>query len=333
MTSSSRSCLSFSESNRSLPRVRRSSTRGTGPIEAAAGGRAAERDYGGPVTYPVPLMTAQETVRRYSRCVLFLEVRKSSGDLRIGTAFHIGEGWLLTARHVIEGREITSIGWNGQKSEVAIGDVLFPQNDDADLALIRTDYPLREYPRRVEGDEHARIPTVMSDHIEIGGHLDDWLGEELILQEVVVLGYPPVPMSIAPVLVAARGEINAVVDLYSGSTHPKFVISPMARGGFSGGPVLLPWGDLLGVVTESLLPDGDTPSEMGFHAVVTVEPIWELLLHHDVFPGRNAEGAYILRSAFGRGASTFGLSEQRRQALDALVQGAQEGTPSDADPE
>jgi hypothetical protein len=246
---------------------------------------------------------------------------------------HIGEGWLLTARHVVEDREITSIGWNGQASEVVVGDVLFPHGDDVDLALIRTDFVPRPYPGREPGYERARIPTVKSDHIEIGGHLDDWIGDELILQEVVVIGYPRVPMSRAPVLVAARGEINAVVDLYAGNTHPKLVISPMARGGFSGGPVLFPWGDLLGVVTESLLSNRDAPAEIGFHAVVTVEPIWELLFQHDVFPGRNAEGAYIVRGAFGREVDTFGLSEQRRQALDALIEAPQAGTASSTDPE
>ena len=277
------------------------------------------------MTISISVMTAQETVHRYSQCVLFLEVmRKLSRDLNIGTAFHIGEGWLLTARHVVEGREITSIGWNGRESDITVEHVLFSNNDDVDLALIQTNFALRSYPNH----EHAQFASVKSDHIEIGGHLDDWIGEELILQEVVVMGYPPVPTSRAPVLVAARGEINAVVDSYSGSTHPKFIISPMARGGFSGGPVLFPWGDLVGVVTESLLPDGDTSAEMGFHAVVSVEPIWNLLFQHNVFPGRNAEGAYILRTAFGREADTFGLSEQRRQALDALVAGTKADTTS-----
>lgn len=83
--------------------------------------------------------------------------------------------------------------------------------------------------------------------------------------------------------------------------------------------MLLPWGDLLGVVTESLVADNAAPAEIGFHTVVTVEPIWELLFHHNVFPGRNAEGAYILRDAFARGADTFGLSPQQQETLSSQL--------------
>lgn len=265
---------------------------------------------------------SQATFRRYLHCVLYVEVMKPSGDVGIGTAFHVGDGYLLTARHVVEDNQVKSIGWNGQAVAVSIDKVLYPADEDVDLALMRTDFGLRAYPKPTPDDEHLRASAPKSDHIEIGGHLDDWIGDELILEGIVVIGYPPVPRSNAPVLVAARGEINAIVDPYSGSRHPLFVISPMARGGFSGGPVLLPWGDLLGVVTESLLDDTARPTEVGFHSAVTVEPIWDLLFHHNVFPGRNAEGAYILRDAFGRSADTFGLSLERRRALDVQLGGS-----------
>lgn len=177
------------------------------------------------------MMTRQETLHRYLHCVLYVEVIKPSGDVGIGTAFHIGDGYLLTARHVVEGNRIKSTGWNGRPLEVAISDVLLPESEDVDLALMRTDFALRAYPQPAPGQDHLRPSVPKSDHIEIGGHLDDWIGDELLLEGVIVIGYPPVPRSNAPVLVAARGEINAVIDLYSGGTHPQFVISPMARGG------------------------------------------------------------------------------------------------------
>lgn len=42
------------------------------------------------------------------------------------------------------------------------------------------------------------------------------------------MGYPPIPFSAEPVLVAGLGEINATIDKYVGK-HPQFIISTMAR--------------------------------------------------------------------------------------------------------
>lgn len=62
-------------------------------------------------------------------------------------------------------------------------------------------------------------------------------GDELVLSKVLPMGYPPIPFSQQAVLLASEGEVNAVVDKYSGR-HPHFIISCPARGGFSGAPVL-----------------------------------------------------------------------------------------------
>src|SRR5439155_19930996 len=40
--------------------------------------------------------------------------------------------------------------------------------------------------------------------IELGGHFDDWIGQtDFILWQIIVLGYPPIPMTREPHLVAA----------------------------------------------------------------------------------------------------------------------------------
>jgi hypothetical protein len=75
-----------------------------------------------------------------------------------------------------------------------------------------------------------------TDIIEVGGHLDDWIGDEFVLSKALLMSFPRVPLARFPVVVAVAGEINAVVDRYD-VPHPYFVISSIPRGGFSGGPV------------------------------------------------------------------------------------------------
>jgi len=96
-------------------------------------------------------------------------------------------------------------------------------------------------------------------YIPLGGQLDDFLGQyELVLYRTLVLGYPPIPFADRPVLVASVGEINALVDKYTGG-HPHFVVSTIARGGFSGGPALVAYNEdnadggtaALGLITET----------------------------------------------------------------------------------
>ncbi|NNB84580.1 S1 family peptidase [Corallococcus exiguus] len=224
---------------------------------------------------------------KYSPSMAYVAVTTSVGDESIGSAFHVGEGVFVTARHVVEGVEIreiattesfripaedqsrtppgaiTYIGGRARgKLNLVRGPLLHP-DPEVDVAAFVVDY--RDLPA-----------------IPLGDHLDDWLGSEFILSSAIVMGYPPVPTSAYPVLVSAGAEVNAVVDRY-GTAHPHFVLSTMARGGFSGGVALSQFGFALGVITESLSRFGQPP-EAGFLAALTVEPIYNCLAHHRILP-------------------------------------------------
>lgn len=115
--------------------------------------------------------------------------------------------------------------------------------------------------------------------IPLGGHLDDWIDDTaFVLNEVFVLGYPPVPLSNRPVLVAARGQINSVVNLYN-APHVHFVVSVPPKGGFSGGVVMSEYGFALGVITQSLVKD-HAPEELGYLTVLSIKPVLECLEAH-----------------------------------------------------
>lgn len=160
-----------------------------------------------------------------------VETVNPEGRTAVGTAFHIGDGYLITARHVVEGRKITNLE-PAYSSEVSLESikVLYPSDNTVDLALIQSDFSLDAYmaTRIILGDKEV---TDKVDHIQIGGHLDDMIDDGLVLFEVVVFGYPPIPTSSRAHLVAVRGQVNAIIDPYIGSKHPLFVISPMPRAG------------------------------------------------------------------------------------------------------
>lgn len=219
----------------------------------------------------------------FAACMVCIESEDETGEVGIGSAFHIGEGYLVTARHVVENRRITRLIPNhyGQITLASI-EVLYPSDNSVDLALLRSDFSLEHLRQtKIIGYETEKVYR-----IELGSHLDDWINDEsFLLMEIYMFGYPPIPFSSKPVLVATTGHINAVIDPYAGSRHPLFIVSPTARGGFSGGPVLTQSGWLLGVTTQSLLRN-ELVAELGYAAALTIEPLWALLGEHNVIlPG------------------------------------------------
>jgi len=237
---------------------------------------------------------ARTQFTRYSKCVGFVESRDSNGDVGIGTCFHVGEGVFVTARHVVDGRGGLTVGFDDfsvaltlmrdstrshieRLDEIRItNEPMYHPDPSVDVACLRLDYVPEEF-------------------IPLGGHFSDYLGQyDLLLHRTLVMGYPPVPLSDRALLVASAGEVNAMTTLY-GRQEVHFLVSSMARGGFSGGPVLVGYNELnesagtalLGLVTEALIRDGSSP-ETGYMAVVSVDPIYECLAANNMLPATQA---------------------------------------------
>lgn len=233
---------------------------------------------------------ARSQFEKYRGAVAFVCTEDSNGDQHCGTAFHVGEGIFVTARHVVEDGKLVEIRFDdevteqhlvqnrtywGAKTHGAVNLLegpLFHHNEQIDVACFR-----------VEPFPEVWIP--------LGGHLDSFLGRhDLVLFQTLVMGYPPIPFTIEPKIIASLGEVNALVELRE-HKHPHFIISSMARGGFSGGPVLIAYNEedlengtaALGLVTESLVRD-DKPPEQGYFAVLTIEPIFECLERNNLLP-------------------------------------------------
>lgn len=232
----------------------------------------------------------------------YVAVEKTDGTQNIGSAFHVGEGVFVTARHVVEGLRIREIATtersyiDAKDSEETLVSIAVPDGTQRRVHLVTSskleiqsgpyfhpDETVDVAVFRVQGYD-SRLPWV-----PLGSHLDDWLGEsDFVLAEAIVLGYPPIPFTMRPHLVAARAEINAQVDL-RGTRHVHFVVSATPRGGFSGGLAVVEYGFALGVITTSLVMNNKEP-ESGFFTVLTVEPILNCLAEHKLLPDCQAEG-------------------------------------------
>ncbi|ABL71208.1 S1 family peptidase [Paracoccus denitrificans] len=237
----------------------------------------------------------QRIVRLTSLACAFITVETPEGDQGIGTAFHIGEGVYLTARHVIEGNRVLSVvphtrgilfkkdlrkfvptnsmmngeipTWSLNHSSPKIADgPYYHENANIDVAAFR-----------------LRGIDINTPHLVLGGHYDDWINDEYwMLSKATAFGYPPIPLTNGPVLVAASVEINAVIDTRL-DRYVRFVVSGAPRGGFSGGPVFHEWGFVLGMTIESLERQG-AKHEGGFFTVLSIESLRECLENHGLLP-------------------------------------------------
>jgi hypothetical protein len=238
--------------------------------------------------------TPRDLYERYASAVAYLAVERTDGRQSIGSAFHVGEGVFLTARHVVEGRQIREIATTVHRYvEDPVGNLTFDGREGRFRGMPPSAGKLRSGPH-FHPDSAVDVAALVVDGIDapvipLGSHLDDLLNDEaFVLRRVLAMGYPPVPLSKRPVLIAASAEVNAVIDPYV-KGHPHFILSSMARGGFSGGPCLVEWNFALGLITNAFT-SGDEPVELGYMGVISVEPLLVCLHHNGILPAVQKEG-------------------------------------------
>ena len=227
----------------------------------------------------MPKTPERQIFETYAGSVAFVAVETPEGDQSIGTCFHVGDNLFVTAKHVVESNKIlrvanTPAGIQTQGEDGLEMNYLLGSTEKVDKIYY---HPDEKY------DVCAlRLPDITCPLVPLGNILDDPFGSDFIFTPVVIMGFPHVYASNVPVLVCARGEVNASFISYL-HQHRMYVISCLARGGFSGGPVLMSPGKCLGIVTNSLLKS-DMPAELGFMAVIESGVIYELLSKNDVMP-------------------------------------------------
>ncbi|GAG50046.1 unnamed protein product, partial [marine sediment metagenome] len=72
-------------------------------------------------------------------------VKTESGDLSTGTAFHIGDGWLATAAHVVSGGEIDEVAPERYHQNLTVDKIIQHSDPNVDLAILKTNLDLSHY--------------------------------------------------------------------------------------------------------------------------------------------------------------------------------------------
>lgn len=252
---------------------------------------------------------ARKLYAEHANAIAYIDVETESGDRSVGSAFHVGDGVFVTARHVVENCRIIEVKITEPvciSSRKFMRDVMkievtdeYIRNYDDTLGKAMGHPPLfKHYLKSLEivaGPHFAKEPgfdvavfRVREIHpaagiVKLGVHWDDWIYRGLWhLSDAIVLGYPPVPMVNAPEIVAARAEIHTfVVPRHAPAVH--FILSATPRGGFSGGVAIHENGDALGVITSSF-NNNHEPEQLGFFAVLSIEAIVKCLEHNDMYP-------------------------------------------------
>ncbi|RSK23850.1 S1 family peptidase [Hymenobacter metallilatus] len=180
------------------------------------------------------LLGFRYVVDRYKNSVVKIEVKNANGDFGIGTGWYIdmnnsdntlGCRLVVTNDHVLANATSFRI--------LTKDDELIPHHEverfqnrlGVDIAIVRV-------------EAQADVP-------------DFTLGAQPgILDEIITIGYPAIPRTRDAYQVVHRGEVNSVVQEYSGQNL--LVISARTSPGHSGSPVLDELGTVVGIITELL---------------------------------------------------------------------------------
>jgi serine protease Do len=190
-----------------------------------------------------------------------------SGDPQIGTCFVGNPRWALTASHCVT--PASAFALKGVSlSELQRAQFYTHPNEAMDLALILFDAAVFSQPP---------IPIPETD--------------AEILDEVMALGFPNVPgfeptlaaeaANIAGRLTATRGRVaSKPMEIFARSEL--FLVTARVRGGFSGGPVLDPSGQAVGIVSREPAADanpgeGQQYDELGYGTAIPSSCAVELL--------------------------------------------------------
>lgn len=179
--------------------------------------------------------------------IVYIEGTTPSGDIAVGTGTLIEDGLILTCAHVVDDMKVDHVIIRGEKHSIKSTE----SHDVVDVALIYI-----EEKNQVQSKDLA-------------------FRNSILLEPVVIAGYPKVPRSLTPCYTLQKGEISGhlpkTIDKY-----PMDLFSAIARPGNSGGPVLSQDGCILGIVTRSLerqKEESDSMAVFPFFASVPAKEI------------------------------------------------------------
>ncbi|BAJ01169.1 S1 family peptidase [Shewanella violacea] len=223
----------------------------------------------------------QKLYAQYAGAVAYVTVEDDEQNEGIGSAFHIGDGIFVTAKHVIDNKKILEVATT---KRIELTQETIDEEKEPEIIIIEPKvHNIIEGPFVNENEDISVFKVDLENDffpsVQLGSHTSHEITDsQFVLANVLVIGYPPIPFTNTPNQVVASGQVNAVIDVRH-SDYVHFVLSTMARGGFSGGVVLSESGFALGLVTESL-GTGESLVETGYMSILSIDSAIELAVKH-----------------------------------------------------
>lgn len=244
-----------------------------------------EIDYG---TYDFEYQGFQFTRNYFFNSVIPIVGTNKEGNEDIGTCFYLGDNKFATAAHCIMGLKSFNLLDSDGKT-LKLKEIWFAKDrelEDFDLAIITV-------------EETLSIP-------------DFDISEPEVLDDVLVMGYPPIP-GLNPILTAETASVGAFIRnpqkgavgqvVSNASTYFNdlnyFLINARVKGGNSGGPVINKQGKVIGIVVQIPLDsvggiDGGRFDVMGYGVCLEAKYLQELMANPDIHKLSFSENSYVV---------------------------------------
>lgn len=147
------------------------------------------------------------------------------GDIGNGTGFVINSNTILTCKHVV--------------SEMTPDNHLTIHGE--------------QYTYKVKISEEQDIALLVLDKCIDSINCFPAFNDANILDEVVIMGYPPIAGADKDYMLSQKGEVNSIVNDYLSKTT-NLILSSVTRPGNSGGPVISKSGYIVGMVMQFNTP-------------------------------------------------------------------------------
>lgn len=197
------------------------------------------------------------SVSHFKESVFKIEHIDKNEDHAIGTGFYFAvrsqngkiHSFIITNKHVVENAVKLNI-YDENDTLYEFKDIVCSESRDLAIFILDKDLNLQSF---------------------------NFNEEPNVLDEIMTMGYPSVPMTRDSYLLCHKGEINAFVKDYEGTNH--ILISAKTSAGNSGGPIIDFTGRLVGIVTKEFYDESQLISKgkLPYYAGITSSDIRNFL--------------------------------------------------------
>lgn len=163
----------------------------------------------------------------FSSALVAITGKHKSGDLSTGSGLHVLPEYIITCDHVLRDMEVNrTVEVNG--TTVSVEPIISKEIPSTDVGVLRI---------------RPGVPVSLPDLA---------FREAMVLEKVLVAGFPHIPTSTDRIPFFQAGEISTECAINTYHRNKIELFSAIARPGNSGGPVISSTGNIVGLVTQSL---------------------------------------------------------------------------------